>query len=31
MVEINDFGSLAMISRCYEKIRVVDDMNNSRL
>ena len=28
---MNDFGLWALGSRCYEQLKVVDDMNNSRL
>ena len=31
MVDMNDFKSCALSSGCYEKIKVVNDMNNSKL
>ena len=30
MVDMNDFKLCALSSGCYEKVRVVNDMNNSR-
>ena len=31
MVDMNDYGLWAQGSRCYEQLKVVDDMNDSRL